>query len=94
MFAFAQQKNRAQDRHSVSAVRRDHANSRHAYAWKPYLTQRSEWGNQAMQRLLRSRAIQAKLKINAPGDKYEQEADRVADEVMRMPEPTMQRKLG
>ncbi len=31
--------------------------------------------------------IQAKLKIGAPNDKYEQEADRVADQVMRMPEP-------
>lgn len=31
--------------------------------------------------------IQAKLKIGEPNDKYEQEADRVADEVMRMPEP-------
>lgn len=32
--------------------------------------------------------VQAKLKIGQPGDKYEQEADRVADEVMRMPDPT------
>ncbi len=31
--------------------------------------------------------IQAKLTIGQPGDKYEQEADRVADQVMRMPEP-------
>jgi len=30
--------------------------------------------------------IQAKLKIGQPNDKYEQEADRVADQVMRMPE--------
>lgn len=30
--------------------------------------------------------IQTKLKINKPGDLYEQEADRVADVVMRMPE--------
>ena len=44
-------------------------------------------GNQAMQRLLRSGALQAKLRIGQPGDKYEQEADRVADAVMRMPEP-------
>ena len=32
-----------------------------------------------------------KLGINKPGDKYEQEADRVADQVMRMPEPRLQR---
>ena len=29
--------------------------------------------------------IQPKLKIGAPNDRYEQEADRVADQVMRMP---------
>ncbi|HSI71286.1 MAG TPA: DUF4157 domain-containing protein, partial [Gillisia sp.] len=33
-------------------------------------------------------AIQPKLKINQPGDKYEQEADAMADKVMRMPEPS------
>ena len=36
--------------------------------------------------------VQAKLKIGQRGDKYEQEADRVSDEVMRMPEPQVQRK--
>jgi Domain of unknown function (DUF4157) len=44
-------------------------------------------GNQAMQRALKSRVLQAKLTVNQPGDIYEQEADRVADTVMRMPEP-------
>jgi len=38
--------------------------------------------------------VQPKLKISEPNDKYEQEADRVADEVMRMPEPTVQRQVG
>jgi len=37
--------------------------------------------------------IQTKLKIGEPGDKYEQEADRIADEVMRMPEPTIQHQV-
>ena len=37
--------------------------------------------------------VQAKLTINQPNDRYEQEADRVADEVMRMPEPQVQRQL-
>ncbi len=37
--------------------------------------------------------MQAKLKIGAPNDKYEQEADRVADQVMRMPEPQVQRRV-
>ena len=29
--------------------------------------------------------IQAKLMVNAPGDQYEQEADRIAEHIMRMP---------
>ena len=37
-------------------------------------------------------AIQPKLMVGAPNDKYEQQADRIADEVMRMPEPTFQRQ--
>lgn len=34
-----------------------------------------------------SGVIQPKLKIGQPNDKYEQEADFIADQVMRMPEP-------
>jgi len=48
-------------------------------------------GNQAVQRLYRNGALQAKLKVGAPNDRYEQEADHVADTVMRMPEPPMVR---
>jgi len=55
-------------------------------------------GNQGMQRLLRTDAeesktgvaIQEKLSINTPGNEYEQEADRVAGQVMRRPEPGRQ----
>lgn len=36
-------------------------------------------------------AIQTKFATNKPGDEYEQEADRVSDQVMRMPEPQRQR---
>jgi len=49
-------------------------------------------GNQAVQRLIKSGALQAKLRIGQPGDKYEQEADRVAERVMRMPEPQVHRQ--
>jgi len=45
-------------------------------------------GNQALQHLLRAHALQPKLTVSRPDDVYEQEAERVADEVMRMPEPT------
>lgn len=46
-------------------------------------------GNQATARLLRAGGpvLQAKLKIGRPGDVFEQEADRVADQVMRMAAP-------
>ncbi|HVZ38040.1 MAG TPA: DUF4157 domain-containing protein [Candidatus Kapabacteria bacterium] len=37
------------------------------------------------------RTVQAKLTVNQPGDAFEQEADSVADRVMRMPEPNLQR---
>jgi len=46
-------------------------------------------GNLAVERMIRSNTLQTKLSIGQPGDKYEQEADRVADAVMRMPEPEM-----
>lgn len=36
--------------------------------------------------------IQTKLTVSKPGDKYEQEADRVADAVMRIPESQVQSK--
>jgi len=36
--------------------------------------------------------IQPKLSISEPGDPYEQEADRVADQVMRMPDQQIQRQ--
>jgi hypothetical protein len=39
-----------------------------------------------------SEGIQTKLKLGQPGDKYEQEADRVEDQVMRMPEPKTSQK--
>jgi len=38
--------------------------------------------------------VQTKLTINRPGDKYEQEADRVAERVMRMPEPYIQKEAA
>lgn len=35
--------------------------------------------------------LQTKLPINKPGDEHEQEADRISEQVMRMPEPQFQR---
>lgn len=48
----------------------------------PILQLQRAIGNQAV-----GRFIHAKLKIGQPGDIYEQEADRVAEMVMRMPDP-------
>jgi len=50
---------------------------------------RSPWRAQHAQvkQILRHPVAQQKLTIGAPNDKYEQEADRVADQVMRMPAP-------
>ncbi len=42
------------------------------------------YGNQYV-----GQVIQAKLTVGQPGDVYEEEADRVADAVMRMPEPSV-----
>lgn len=51
-------------------------------------------GNQAVQRLIKSGALQAKLKISRPDDIYEQEADRVAEQVVSTVPGTQQRKSG
>jgi len=50
-------------------------------------------GNQAVRRLIKSGVLQAKFRIGHPGDIYEQEADSVADSVMRVPEPQVQRPM-
>src|SRR5205823_2581482 len=52
----------------------------------------SAYGNQSIQRFLRGAAVQRKLTINQPRDAFEQEADRVADTVMRMSDPAATRQ--
>lgn len=47
----------------------------------PTLNLQRKVGNQAVGRLL-----QTKLELGRPGDRYEQEADRIAEHVMRMPD--------
>jgi len=41
------------------------------------------YGNHYVKNLLNYGPIQPKLKINSPGDKYEKEADRIADLILR-----------
>src|SRR5436309_653107 len=55
-----------------------------AYPAKSMVRFQQTLGNQAVQRTLGAIMIQAKLTVNQPGDQYEQEADRVADTVMRI----------
>lgn len=43
-------------------------------------------GNQAVEKIIKSGTLQAKLRVGEPGDVYEREADRVAEQVMRMPD--------
>jgi hypothetical protein len=51
-------------------------------------------GNRGLRHLMASGRLMPKLRIGQPNDEYEQEADRIADQVMRMPEPGIQRKPG
>lgn len=71
----------------VPAVRKTHHHIHHPMG--PALqTQQAE-----IRRILRSTGVQAKLTIGQPNDNYEQEADRVADQVMAMSDPKLQRQL-
>jgi hypothetical protein len=58
-------------------------------ALHPILQLQQSIGNRAVQRLLANRGttLQATLTVGATHDPYEQEADRVAQQVMRMPIP-------
>jgi hypothetical protein len=56
----------------------------------PIIQMQRHIGNQAIQKILQSKVMQTKLSVSEPGDKYEQEADHVADQVMRMPDSQVQ----
>lgn len=57
----------------------------------PFFNPAAQAQRAQVRQVLRAPQVQAKLTIGQPNDKYEQEADRVADEVMRMPESEVQR---
>ncbi|MFC1751467.1 DUF4157 domain-containing protein [Pseudomonadota bacterium] len=46
-------------------------------------------GRNALRNILSASRIQAKLTVGSPNDVYEKEADRVADQVMRMPDASL-----
>lgn len=92
MPVFAQRQRRNQRSYLLSPAKFDWGTSRATRAASPFLAQQQALGNQTMQRLLQAKVVQAKLQVGQPGDKYEQEADWVAEQVMRMPEPGNQQK--
>jgi hypothetical protein len=87
MPTFERQKSRTRSSHLTSPARPDRVDSRFASMGNPLVAQQQALGNQAMQRLLHAGVTQAKLTVGQPGDRYEQEADRVADRVMSIPYP-------
>ena len=58
------------------------------------MTLQRTMGNEAVGQLLSSGELQAKLTVGRPGDRYEVEADQVADKVMGMSASTVQREEG
>lgn len=90
MSRFARRKYRPRRNDIVSPAKTDRATSQPKHDHNP----QQVLGNQAMLRLLNEKAIQAKLKINEPGDKYEHEADRMAESIMHTPESQVQRQAN
>src|SRR5438445_3630718 len=57
-------------------------------AHRPFIARRaSEDSFIAPTRQAAAPAVQTKMEVNKPGDKFEQEADRMAEKVVRMPAP-------
>jgi hypothetical protein len=74
-----------QDYNEVLIQRHTYENADYAQrASNEYLVQRIANHNEALFNFAKI-GIQPKLKVSHPGDEYEQEADRVAEQVMRMP---------
>lgn len=69
-----------------------HKVTHNSNSYEPVVQLRRSIGNQAMRQLTEAETIQPKLTVGQPGDTYEREADRVADKIIRMPEPSIQRQ--
>jgi hypothetical protein len=82
--ASADKKTETKSENSVSPPQKSDASQFYGSPVDRILFLQRTIGNQAVGRLISSGALQTKLRINEPGDIYEQEADRVADQVMRM----------
>src|SRR4030095_2921666 len=76
---------------SVHPQRSAHVVQSHAdrgFVASPIHNLQRAFGNRSMNLLLHSRIIQPKLVVGQPDDLCEREADRVADQIMRMAGPT------
>src|SRR5690348_15611522 len=77
--------------HCVRLVRASHRAAGPASAFHRL----AHWvGNTGMTRWMDQLRLQPKLAVNAPGDVYEREADRVANQVMRMRDPEAAPAIG
>ena len=94
MPGLAELQNRSQRNGRLSPARGNPDKSHVTGAYGATPAREQALGNQETQQLLRAHVIQAKLKVGRPGDVYEQEADRVADAVIRMSEPSPTASLG
>ncbi len=54
-----------------------------SYRYNNILNLQKTAGNQAVQKLIKSGYIQTKLKVSHPSDPYEQEADRIAEQIVK-----------
>src|SRR5262245_24039520 len=89
MLTFVNKKRPAQEAKSASSARRGQAISGQSGKISPILHLQRTISNHAVLQLLRDKTIQTKLQISQPGDEYEREADRVAEQVMRMPDAAL-----
>ncbi|MFZ3382989.1 MAG: DUF4157 domain-containing protein, partial [Candidatus Methanoperedens sp.] len=83
----ADKKPKVKSHNHVSQIRRktESSQSKNSHVDRILFLQRTI-GNQAVGKLIKSGALQTKLRIGQSNDIYEQEADRVAEQVIRMPD--------
>jgi len=89
------QENKSKDviKKTVSPKVKKNVESQRGVGYQQILNLQRSLGNQAVGKLLKSGVIQTKLRVGAPNDKFEQEADQVANRVMSMTTPSVQRKV-
>jgi hypothetical protein len=86
------------ERLSLAKIAQAEKPRRTSLSRRPLSETSSEANLRSLQRSMGNRALgmflQAKLEVGPPGDQYEEEADRVAEHVMRMPTPAAATSSG